>query len=157
MTARDDLIEMIGEAPVFRDLSPDMIAKLAGCARVEHYDAGAVLIRDGQPAETFFAIRHGKVALELAAPPHGRLVLQTLQEGDVLGWSWLVPPYRWAFDGRAVTLVRTLSFDARGLDRLMGEDTQLGYRLLRELVTLMANRLTTARMQMLDLYTPRGD
>ena len=91
----------IAETPTFAGLEPSQFEFIAGCARNEHVNAGAMLMREGEPADRFFLIRRGAVALEIAAP-NGRLVIMTLHDGEVVGWSWLFAPYRWAMDGRAV-------------------------------------------------------
>lgn len=154
MTQFDDIKSMLAEAPFFQGLDDSLLAEIAGCATVERFEAGSTVIRDGQPASKFHLIRHGTVAIELAAAPAGRLTLQTLQEGDILGWSWLMPRKAWGFDGRAVTLVRTISIDAPRLLEKMDRNHELGYQVLRRMVGVMATRLTAARMQMLDLYAP---
>ncbi|MBI1321178.1 MAG: cyclic nucleotide-binding domain-containing protein [Candidatus Hydrogenedens sp.] len=154
MTEQDDLRAQIKEHPLLHDLSDAHIAELATCAVAERFQPGEFLIRDRTPADKFFLIRHGTLSIELETPPKGRLVLQTVHEGDGLGWSWLVPPHRWAFDARAMTLVRTVTFDANALLARFEANHELGYQLLRRLLGMMAHRLTAARLQMLDLYGP---
>src|ERR1700758_2694465 len=100
------LDELIAAAPVFAGLEPAHLALIAGCGRNEHVAAGATLHREGAPADTFHLIREGAVALEVHAPGRGPLVIETLHEGDVVGWSWLFEPYRWQLDARAVSACR---------------------------------------------------
>lgn len=145
---------LLAEAPFFRDFPPALLGLVAPYARSESFRPGQYLIHDGDPAASFFLIRYGTVAIELAAPPTGRITLQTIGEGELLGWSWLTPPYRWSFDGVAVTLVRTVCLDADGLRAACDANHELGYHLLRRMVSVMAGRLTAARLQMLDLYGP---
>jgi CRP/FNR family cyclic AMP-dependent transcriptional regulator len=150
----EGLDSLLKEHPFFREFEPDALALLAGCARNERFEAGAVIFRQGEAADRFFILRHGDVAVEVGIPGKGRIPLQTLHEGEILGWSWLVPPYRWGFDARALSLVRAVSLDAACLRRKMEENHELGYRLLQRFVPVMAERLTAARLQMQDLYAP---
>jgi CRP/FNR family transcriptional regulator, cyclic AMP receptor protein len=145
---------LLKEAVFFQDFDDATLNLILPCVSARTYDAGQYILRDGESADSFYLLRHGTVAIELAAPPRGRLVLQTLTEGDLLGWSWLVPPYRWSFDARAVSLVRSLVFDARRLRALCQDNHEFGFMLLQRYVRVMAARLTAARLQMLDLYAP---
>ena len=94
------------------------------------------------------------MAIEIDRPGQKPIVVETIGEGEVAGWSWMVPPHRMTFDARAVTLVRALSFDAACLRRKMEADPVLGYEVLRRFLPVMAHRLSAARLQMLDLYAP---
>ena len=142
------------EAAFFQDFDDATLDLIVPHVTAKIFDAGQYILRDGDPADLFYLVRDGTVAIELAAPPRGRLVLQTLADGDLLGWSWLVPPYRWSFDARAVSLVRCLGFDAKRLRALCQENHDFGFVLLQRYVRVMAARLTAARLQMLDLYAP---
>ena len=154
MAETDGLKLLLKEAAFFQDFDEATLNLIVPCVTTRTFDAGQYILHDGDPADIFYLLRHGTVAIELAAPPRGRLVLQTLTEGDLLGWSWLVPPYRWSFDARAVSLVRCLGLDARRLRTLCEQDHDFGYALLQRYVRVMAARLTAARLQMLDLYAP---
>jgi CRP-like cAMP-binding protein len=154
MTETDDMKSLLRDSEFFAGFDEASLELVAPHARPELFQAGAYLLRDGASAETLYLLRHGTVAVELSAPPRGRLLIQTLHQGETVGWSWLVPPYHWNFDVRAVSLVRTLSVDARVLRELAERNHEFGYRLLQRLVPLMAGRINAARMQMLDLYAP---
>ena len=95
------LEQLIGASPLFARLAPEQLAVISGCAVNQHFPAGAQMFREGDPAERFYLIRSGAIALELQAPGQGTLVIETLHDGEVVGWSWLFEPYRWQFDGRA--------------------------------------------------------
>lgn len=153
----EGLDSLLKEHPFFRDFQPDALALMAGCARNERFEAGSTIFREGSPADHFYIVRRGDVAVEVGMPGRGRVTLQTLHDGEILGWSWLVPPYKWSFDARALSLVRAVSLDAACLRRKMEENHELGYRLLQRFVPVMAERLTAARLQMQDLYAaPKG-
>jgi len=147
----DDLLK---DHPFFADLSEKHLEDLSGCARNEKFDAGDSIFHEGGLADRFYILRHGQVAVEVKVPYKGSVVLETLHPDDTLGWSWLVPPYHWAFDARAVTLVRAVSLDGVCLRDKMEADHDLGYQLMRRFVPVMGERLRAARLQMLDLYAP---
>jgi len=136
----------------FAGLDPGYLSLIAGCAANEVFPADAFLFREGEPAQTFYLIREGKVALEIAAPGRGALVVQTLGEGDVAGFSWLIAPHRWEFDGRAIERVRAVRMDGACLRGRCEEDPRLGYDLMRRFAVLTTNRLQATRLQLLDVY-----
>jgi CRP/FNR family transcriptional regulator, cyclic AMP receptor protein len=138
----------------FAGLEPAHLSLIAGCAANQVFPAESFLFREGEPAETFYLIREGKVALEIAAPGHGAsaLVIQTLGEGDVVGFSWLIEPHHWEFDGRAVDQVRAFRMDGTCLRDKCEEDSRLGYELMRRFAGLTANALAATRLQLLDVY-----
>jgi len=110
------------------------------------------IFREGEEANEFYIIRDGKVSLEIVSPGKEPIIIQTLESGEVLGWSWLVPPYYWHFDARAVEPTRVVAFDARCLRNKCEEDPKLGYELLKRLVPIIEQRLQATRIQLLDLY-----
>jgi CRP/FNR family transcriptional regulator, cyclic AMP receptor protein len=146
------LAEYLPEHPFFTGLAPDAMALVVGCARNRHFRPDDVLFRTGDPADTFFVIRHGRVALEVHDPGRGGLVLATPDDGDVVGWSWLVPPYRWLFDARALGEVSAVAIDGACLRGKCDTDPALGYALMQRVALVMYDRLQDARLRLLDLY-----
>jgi len=136
----------------FTGLAPERVALIAGCAANVSFPAGAFLFREGDPADTFYLIRLGKVALEVGAPASGALTVQTLAEGDVAGFSWLLQPHRWQFDGRAVDRVLAVQMDGACLRDKCERDPALGYDLMRRFSALAVARLQASRLQLLDVY-----
>ena len=136
----------------FAGLDPAHLSLLAGCAANEVFPADSLMFREGNPAEAFYLIREGRLALEIAAPGRGALVVQTLGEGDVAGFSWLIEPHRWEFDGRAVDRVRAVRVDGTCLRGKCEEDPRLGYELMRRFAALTTSRLQATRLQLLDVY-----
>lgn len=100
-------------------------------------------------------IRHGKVALEIVAPGQAPIVVATLGAGEIVGASWLVPPYRWNFDARAVELTRAIGMDARCLRDKCEADHDLGYALMKRFLPIFVKRLDATRLQLLDVYGKR--
>jgi CRP/FNR family cyclic AMP-dependent transcriptional regulator len=136
----------------FADLPPDSLEVLAGCGRNVLVPQGDVMIREGAPADVFWAIRDGRVALGLTVPGRGLVTLETLHAGDVLGWSWLFPPYRWHFEGEALDEVRAVQFDAGCLRQKCEADTVLGFQLAKRFARVIDERLQATRLQLMDLY-----
>jgi CRP-like cAMP-binding protein len=144
--------ELLRNHPFFAGLSDDALQLIAGCASNVHVAQDHFLFRLGDPADRFFVVRHGRVALELHAPGRGVHVLDTVEDGQVLGWSWLVPPYKWFLDARAVAPTSVVSIDGLCLRRKCDEDPELGYALLQRVTHVMYERLQSARVRLLDLY-----
>ena len=146
------LEEELAEVATLASLTPEHRATLAGCARNCGFETGERIMREGEPADAFYVIRHGAVALETVVPQRGPVVLQTLHDGELLGWSWLVPPYRTAFDARSLGTTRAIAFDGACLRDKCEADPALGYALLKLLSGVFTERLQDTRLRLLDLY-----
>ena len=144
--------EIVGEQPFFADLKERFRGLVGGCASNAHFRAGEYLFHEGQGADRFYIVRHGRVALEVKAPGTGALTLGTLGEADVVGVSWLVPPYRWTYDARALDEVRAIAMDATCLRGKCEADHDLGYEMMKRFMPILIQRLHSARLQMLDVY-----
>ncbi len=151
----ENLERVLAEHPFFAGLEPAYLRLLVGCASNVRFDAGQTIFREGEEANQFFLIRHGKVALDIYAAERGSITIETLDEGDVLGWSWLVPPYHWQFDARAVELTRAIALDGKCLREKSEQDHDLAYELLKRFVHLIEQRLQATRLQLLNVYEPR--
>jgi len=150
------LEELLDEHPFFAGMEEGPRRFIAGCGRNEVYHAGEYLFRENDPADKFFLIRHGSVAVELHVPGRDPLIVDTLQAGEIAGWSWLVPPHTWANDARATTLVRAISLDGKCLRDKCAEDHSVGYEVFKRFIPVIADRLTSVRMQLLDIYGQPG-
>jgi CRP-like cAMP-binding protein len=148
----NDLTKLLADQSFFRDITAKDLELLAGCASNTVFKAGDMLFQEGQAADTFFLIRYGRVGIEVFAPTAGPVTIQTLGEGEVVGWSWLFPPYRWQHDARALDLTRALAFDGACLRGKCDEDPRLGYELMKRFSRIIADRLNSARLQLLDVY-----
>ncbi|MEW6297049.1 MAG: cyclic nucleotide-binding domain-containing protein [Thermodesulfobacteriota bacterium] len=142
--------------PFFQDLDPRHLQLVVGCASNVRFDAGQFIFREGEAANQFYLLRHGTVRLEIFVPERGPLIIQTLGAGDVLGWSWLFPPYRWHFDARAAALVRAIALDGKCLRTKCEDDHDLGYALVKRFAHVMMQRLQATRLQLLDVYGVRS-
>ena len=147
---------ILSEHPFLKRLKPDYLKILVGCASNVRFNAGQHLFREGEEANQFYMIRPGKVAVEVRAAELGPITVQTVGEGDVLGWSWLIPPYRWRFDARALELTRAIALDGICLRTKSEEDHDLGYELLKRFSNIIVERLEATRLQLLDIYRARS-
>jgi CRP/FNR family transcriptional regulator, cyclic AMP receptor protein len=143
---------LITDSPVFADLDPDKLELIAGCASNVVFAEGDRLFREGDPADVFFLVRHGLVALDAYVPNRGQLTVETVGAGEIVGWSWLVPPYRWHFTGRAVEPIRAVQFDGACLRGKCDDDPVLCRDLLTRFSQVLVNRLQATRMQLMDVY-----
>ena len=136
----------------FEGLEPDYIKLIAGCGSNVRFNAGDYIFREGGEADNFYIIRHGKVAMEISHPVRGQITIETIGEGDVLGWSWLYPPYTWFLDARAIELVRAVAIDGKCLRGKCEDDPNLGYELMKRFSKIIVERLQGTRIRLLDLY-----
>ena len=143
---------LLRDHPFLRGLEPEYLALLAGCAANVRFREGSFMFREGEPAGQCFLIREGKMALEIAAPARGSIIVQTLGAGDVTGFSWLLEPHRWEFDGRAIEPVRALALDGTCLRGKCADDPRLGFELTQLFARLAIRRLQATRLRLLDVY-----
>lgn len=146
------LDELIREHRFFADLDPSFCQLVAGCGRNVRFEAGQFVFHEGDDADYFYLIRHGRVAFEVTLPGRGPMRFLTVGEGQIAGVSWLVPPYRWNYDAKALELTRAVALDAKCLRGKCEEDHHLGYELMKRFVPELVRRLHATRLQMLDVY-----
>jgi len=147
-----EMEELVAEVPVLSGLAQAHLDLIAGCAQDARFDAGTYLFREGDPADRFYAVRQGAVALEIHVPAREAVVVETLHTGDLLGWSWLFPPFRWSFDARALEPVGAIAFDGACLRGKCETDPELGYALMQRIAQVIIERLQATRMRLLDVY-----
>jgi CRP/FNR family cyclic AMP-dependent transcriptional regulator len=150
----ETLDALLREHPFFRDLGEDNIKFIAGCGRNVAFEPGAYLFREGEEADRLYILRHGRVALEIVVPGRGPVVIDTPEAGDVVGFSWLFPPYVWRFDGRVVEQVRAVSLDGVCLRGKCEDDPKLGYELMQRFASILLRRMHSARLRLIDMYRP---
>ena len=150
----ETLEPILAQHPFLQGLEPQYLGLIVGCASNVRFNSGQFLFREGEEANQFYMVREGKVALQISTARQP-IIIQTVDKGEVLGWSWLVPPYRWRFDARALELTRAIALDGRCLRRKSEEDHNFGYELLRRFSTIIVERLEATRLQLLDVYGTR--
>jgi CRP-like cAMP-binding protein len=152
---RDQIREVLREHPFLRDFEPHHIEMLAEAAQEIQFEKDQILFRELDSSNTFCLIVSGKVALEVNAL--GRtLRVQTVSDGETLGWSSLMLGEGKYFQARALGVVRALVFDGARLRDLCDKDCSLGYKMMKRLLKVVAGRLQSMRIQLLDMYSPGG-
>jgi CRP/FNR family cyclic AMP-dependent transcriptional regulator len=147
---------LLNDVPLFEGMTPAELELIAGCGSNVRFSDGEFLFREGDQADTFLILRHGSVALETFVPARGSVTIETLEAGEVLGWSWLFHHYKWHFDARANSLVRATSFDGACLRGKCESDPRLGYDLMSRFAQVVIERLQWTRMRLLDVYGYAG-
>ena len=148
----ETLQHLIAQHPFFSGLQPEYLELITGCASNIRFDTDSYIFHEGEEAQHFYLLRAGKVGLEVPTPDRGPMTIQTVGEGELIGWSWLVPPYLWRFDARVLELTRAVALDATCLRKKCETDHHLGYELLKRLTVMMEERLQATRLQLLDFY-----
>jgi CRP/FNR family transcriptional regulator, cyclic AMP receptor protein len=148
----ENLDEILREHAFLDGLDAAACTLVHSCARQVSFEGGSYLFHEGEPADQLYLIREGRVALEIEVPGRGTLTFQTLGPDEVVGVSWLVPPYRWAYAARALDLVRAVAVDARCLRDACESDHDFGYALMKRFVPVLIERLQATRFQVLDVY-----
>ncbi len=148
----ETLDRYLTEHPFLQGLKPEYIKLIVGCSSNVKFDAGQYIFRDGTDADNFYLIRQGKVSINFYSPEKGEAAITTVDDGDVLGWSWLIPPYKWHFDAKVLETTRAIALDGVCLRNKCEADSGLGYELMKRFAYLIEQRLNDARFQLLDLY-----
>ncbi len=152
MVELKSIADLVRDNPFFAGLSEEYLELISGCGANESFAAGSFLFREGGSADKFYVIRHGGVALEMYQPGREPIILQTRRDGDIMGWSWFIPPYRWEWDARALQLTRVVSFDAICLRGKLESDPAFGYEMMKRFIPVIHDRMKAARLQMIDMY-----
>jgi CRP-like cAMP-binding protein len=153
---KQNLEPILEDHPFFKDMKKEHIDLLAGCASNVRFEKGDVIFRQDTDADKFYVIREGHVAVDVTSSDRGTLTIATLGAGNILGWSWLFPPYLWHFDARATEPTHAIALDGRCLRGKCDEDTRFGYELLKRFSAIVIDRLQATRLQLIDVYGPRA-
>lgn len=149
----ETLEKVLAEHPFVKGLEKEHIQLILGCAKNVVFEAGKYLFKENEEANSFYIIRNGKIALEIYSSKKGAIIIQTVGEGEMIGWSWMVPPYRWKFDARAIELTRLIELDGTCLRNKCESDPKLGYEIMKRLANVFEQRINSLRLQFLDLYS----
>lgn len=148
----ENLKNILSEHPFFENIDENYLNLLVGCASNVRFKSDEIIFREGEEANKFYIIREGAVAVDIHAPGRDKITIDTLGDGEVLGWSWLVPPYHWRFDARAQKNIRAIALDGKCLREKCEENHDLGYELLKRFSNIIEQRLQATRLQLLDVY-----
>lgn len=149
---REDLERNVAGHPFLLGLSEHHIRLIADCAIRTHFEKDQVIFRDGETANRFYLIEQGNVALESSASGGDPVNIDIVGDGDLLGWSWLFPPYIWHFTARATEPTTAIFFYGTVLREYCEQDATLGYELFKRMSEVMTRRLQGARSRLLSAY-----
>ena len=144
----ESLFKLISQQPFFKDLLPHQIQLLADSAMAMKFNAGDAILAAGSPANRFYLILEGTVALESEVTERAKVLIQTLGPGEVLGWSWLFPPYYIHFSARALVDTRTLFFYGTRLREQCDQDHDLGYELMKRIAEVATESLRATQQRL---------
>ncbi len=150
------IIEYLSAHEFFSDLGDDVLELLSECSSTCRIKKGQILFRQGENADKFYVILNGRVSVQIPAIIGPNLEIQTLSKNQVLGWSWLIPPYQWNFQAKAEEDSDLLQFAGPDVLARCEQEPKLGYELLKKFAGLMSTRLEAARRKMMDEWNPAG-
>ena len=142
--------DVIAEHPFLRGLKPEHLRLLTQNAMRMHYKAGELIFREGDPANRFYLIEEGDVSLESSRRDESGVLIESIGAGDVLGWSWLFPPYYWHLDARATEPTTAIFFYGTHLREACEQDHDLGYELMKRMAQVVIRRLQATRQRLVN-------
>jgi CRP/FNR family cyclic AMP-dependent transcriptional regulator len=145
------LAQEIAAHRFFAGMKPEHLKRLVEAAMFKQFERDEIVFREGDPANRFYLICHGKIALESMRKEENAPLIQYLEDGDVLGWSWLFPPYYWHFDARAVEPTKAIFLYGTRLREQCESDTEFGYDLMKRVAAILIKRLQTVRLELVRL------
>jgi CRP/FNR family transcriptional regulator, cyclic AMP receptor protein len=155
-TKTESMATRVALHPFLAGTNHTQLALLTDCAMACHFKSGQIIFREGEIANRFYLIESGKVVLESSNDSGESVVVDTIGAGDLLGWSWMFPPYVWHFSARAVEPTEAIFFYGTILREYCERDPSLGYELFKRMAPIMLRRLQAARKKMLALHHGTG-
>ena len=146
------IVDILSQHAFFRGLSNGDLEFICGCARNVSFKENEIIAKRADPANVFYLIQEGYVAVTLDITSQKSFTFITLGANDILGWSWLIPPYEWSFSAQAMQLTRAIEINGVCLRDKCEHDTRLGYELLKRLLRVAVSRIDAARLRLLDVY-----
>src|ERR1051326_6616073 len=135
--------------PFFEGMKPEHLEDIAGCATEATFEPDQILFREGEPANKFYLIQSGRIALEAPEPGDWPVGVQELGGGDVLGWSWLFPPFVWHFQARALEPTGVIVLDGAHLLVAAERNPDFGYELMKRVAHVLIHWVPVSRIQIL--------
>ncbi|MCK4842535.1 MAG: cyclic nucleotide-binding domain-containing protein [Methylococcales bacterium] len=148
------IAEYLSNHEFFSELSEDILKLLCESASMLEVKKRQVLFRQGERADKFYIVRNGRISVQIPAITGPTLEVQTLSTDQILGWSWLIPPYQWHFQAKAEEDSKLLEFNGVAILSQCEQDPKLGYQLLKKFAVLMAERLDVSRQKLMDEWNP---
>jgi CRP/FNR family transcriptional regulator, cyclic AMP receptor protein len=143
-------VSILGAQPFLRGMPGAQLAELAGTCQHVTVPAGRRLFDEGSPAGRFWIIDAGRVTLDASVPGQGRVIIETLGRGDVIGLSWMLPPYQWRFGAVTTQRMQAFAFDAAAVRAACSADPVLGYELTRRFSAVVVRRLQATRARLIE-------
>ena len=143
---------VLAKHPFFYGISEEFIPDLAILADVVTFEPGDVLFKEGDAADKFYLIIKGKIAIQTAVSYNDAITIQTVEDGEIVGWSWIVKPYKYKFGARVVEKTEMIVFNAEKLRTECEMDAELGFEIMKLLVQAVSTRLEQTRLLVLDVY-----
>lgn len=150
--AETSVRQLIAHHPFLEGMEEKYLDYLAGCGRKVDLPAGEKIFREGGPADTFYLLLSGRIAIQTPIPGKGPLTIRTVEPGDIAGWSWIFPPYRTYFDAVVVEDGEAVQFDGACLRAQCEHDREFGYELVKRFAQVLRDRLRATHLQLLDMY-----
>ncbi len=141
--------------PFFSGLKTEYLDLIAHYTNADSFKAGEYIFREGDEAKKFYIIARGKVNIEVSVPGSHPFSIQTLNEGDILGWSWFIAPNQWRFSAHTAEKTGLIVIDGKALKEACEKNHDLGYEIYRRLADVFVQRLEATRHQLLDMYSHR--
>jgi CRP/FNR family transcriptional regulator, cyclic AMP receptor protein len=143
---------ILSKQPFFRGMPENQVKEIAALARIEKFEKGDIIFREGNEAKNFYIVIRGKIVIETLISHRGLVNIQSIEEGEVMGWSWLVPPYKYRFGARASTATEIIVIDGKSLLGAFEKEPSLGYLFLKRVLSAITERLEQTRLQMLNIF-----
>jgi len=144
----DPTPHVLSELPFFRDFNRESLRLLSASAMHVRLEPGVEIFREGEPADRFYVLRSGRIAIETRGPDGQPMVVQVLGAGELVGWSWLLPPHRWQFSARTLEPVDAICFAGSRLRQACDAEQTLGYQMVRGMAESLVQRLAAARTKL---------
>ena len=154
--SNQSITEYLSAHEFFSEFSDDSLKFLCECSSTREIKKGQILFLQGEHADKFYVVRSGRISLQMPAIMGPTLEIQTVDEDQVLGWSWLISPYQWNFQTKAEDDSELLQFDGAAILARCEQDPKLGFELVKKFAALMSVGLNAARLKMMDEWNPVG-
>lgn len=152
MNTNADMIALLKQQKFLDCLPQEYYALIADCSELKGFKEGAVLLKQNHHADVFFLILEGRVGLSAHLPAQGAMPIETLSAPATLGWSWLIAPYKWRFEAKALTDVSTVLVHTPCIIGKIEQDKVFGYEMYKRFIEVVVDRLQGTRLQMMDVY-----
>ncbi len=147
--------EVLSDLSFFSDMSDEMLEFIAACGQNMHFSPDEYVGRESGSADYLFVITKGNIAVQLEHPTKGTFTIRSLHDGEIAGFSWIIPPYRMQFDLKAREHTSVVALDAGCVRKKCEEDHHLGYLMMKQSAIIMNKRLEDTRVQLMDIYSGR--